>query len=178
MTIPDDPVIGCSCTDCIDERKTCCGPMSGSEAAYTKAGKLKVAVGTPIYECNLRCKCGADCCNRVVQRGSKLKLCVFRTGNGRGWGVKALELIRKNTFVVEYVGEVITNEEAERRGVQYDAEGRTYLFDLDFNDIDCTYSVDAAHEGNISHFINHSVILFWLISLGILIILKEFFCQM
>jgi histone-lysine N-methyltransferase SUV39H len=68
-----------------------------------------------------------------------------------------MELIRKNTFVIEYVGEVITNEEAERRGIQYDSEGRTYLFDLDFNDTDCLYAVDAAHEGNVSHFINHSV---------------------
>ena len=34
---------------------------------------------------------------------------------------------------VQYVGEVITNEEAERRGAGYDAQGLTYLFDLDFN---------------------------------------------
>merc|ERR1712071_604812 len=37
-----------------------------------------------------------------------------------------------------------------------DSEGRTYLFDLDFNDIDCMYSIDAARMGNASHFINHS----------------------
>jgi histone-lysine N-methyltransferase SUV39H len=108
-----------------------------------------------------------------------LKLCIFRTSNGCGWGVKTLETIRKNSFVIEYVGEIITNEEAEKRGVQYgkliesfhtnlkttenishfflDSEGRTYLFDLDFNDIDCVYSVDAAHQGNVAHFINHSV---------------------
>ena len=36
-------------------------------------------------------------------------------------------------FVVSYAGEVITSEEAERRGKAYDAVGRTYLFDLDFN---------------------------------------------
>lgn len=49
----------------------------------------------------------------------QLKLCIFRTNNGCGWGVKTLETIRKNSFVIEYVGEVITNEEAEKRGVQY-----------------------------------------------------------
>jgi histone-lysine N-methyltransferase SUV39H len=48
-----------------------------------------------------------------------LKLCIFRTSNGCGWGVKTLETIRKNCFVIEYVGEIITNEEAEKRGVQY-----------------------------------------------------------
>ena len=42
-----------------------------------------------------------------------------RTSNGCGWGVKALENIRKGSFVVEYVGEVITSEEAEERGKKY-----------------------------------------------------------
>ena len=59
---------------------------------------------------------------------SQLKLCIFRTSNGRGWGVKTLETIRKNTFVIEYVGEVITNEEAERRGIQY---GNRQTFDFE-----------------------------------------------
>ena len=37
-----------------------------------------------------------------------------------------------------------------------DAEGRTYLFDLDFNMGDQNpYTVDAAFYGNVSHFINH-----------------------
>ena len=41
---------------------------------------------------------------------------LHRTSNGCGWGVKAMENIKRGTFVVEYVGEIITNEEAERRG--------------------------------------------------------------
>jgi hypothetical protein len=49
----------------------------------------------------------------------KVKLCIYRTDNGCGWGVKTLENIRKGSFVVEYVGEVITNEEAEERGKKY-----------------------------------------------------------
>ena len=52
---------------------------------------------------------------------------------------------------------VITSEQAEERGKKYDAEGRTYLFDLDFNLGDENlYTVDAAFYGNLSHFINHS----------------------
>ena len=53
--------------------------------------------------------------------------------------------------------QVISNEEAERRGQVYDAEGRTYLFDLDYNDSDAPFCVDAGFYGNISHFVNHSV---------------------
>lgn len=108
------------------------------------------------------------------------KLCIFRTSNGCGWGVKTLEPIKRGTFVADYVGEVITSEEAEERGKKYgsnfahnpkfelllkyslfhiyiDAEGRTYLFDLDFNlGQDNPYTVDAAFYGNVAHFINHS----------------------
>lgn len=51
--------------------------------------------------------------------------------------------------------QIITTEEAERRGVVYDKQGVTYLFDLDY--VDDVYTIDAAHYGNISHFVNHSV---------------------
>lgn len=50
---------------------------------------------------------------------------------------------------------IITSEEAERRGQMYDQQGVTYLFDLDY--VADVFTVDAAHYGNISHFVNHSV---------------------
>ncbi len=54
--------------------------------------------------------------------------------------------------------QVITSEEAERRGKIYDAEGMTYLFDLDYDDRDNVhFTVDAGFYGNESHFVNHSV---------------------
>ena len=81
---------------------------------------------------------------------------IFRTSDGRGWGVKTLDFIRKSQFVMEYVGEIITNEEAEQRGKMYDAAQQTYLFDLDL-DTEASYAIDAYHFGNVSHFINHSV---------------------
>lgn len=70
-------------------------------------------------------------------------------------------------FISMCVFKVITHEEAERRGKEYDASMHTYLFDLDYNDLnndDGTanerqnwFTVDAAYYGNASHFINHSV---------------------
>jgi SET domain-containing protein len=51
--------------------------------------------------------------------------------------------------------QIITSEEAERRGQIYDRQGATYLFDLDY--VEDVYTVDAAYYGNISHFVNHSV---------------------
>ncbi|KAG8035960.1 hypothetical protein G9C98_003086 [Cotesia typhae] len=155
VIIPDEPPIGCECTSC-NANSDCCFQQNDSLFPYTNACRVRVPTGTPIYECNKRCRCNDQCSNRVVQRGSHLNLCIFRT-NGRGWGVKTTKHIKKGTFITQYVGEVITNEEAEKRGKEYDAAGRTYLFDLDYNESEhCPYTVDAAVYGNISHFINHS----------------------
>nr|XP_033779442.1 histone-lysine N-methyltransferase SUV39H1 isoform X2 [Geotrypetes seraphini] len=147
--------VGCECQDCYqDPNAGCCPGASLNRFAYNDQGQVKIRAGLPIYECNSRCRCGPTCHNRVVQRGIQYDLCIFRTINGRGWGVRTLQKIRKNSFVMEYVGEIITSEEAERRGQIYDRQGATYLFDLDY--VEDVYTVDAAYYGNISHFVNHS----------------------
>lgn len=156
VTIPDDPLIGCECGELCYSRNQCCGKNSGSTFAYNDQKRIKVPPGTPVFECNKRCKCGPNCMNRVVQQGRKHSLAIFKTDNGRGWGVRTERTICEGQFICEYVGEVITYEETERRGQIYDAQGRTYLFDLDINSSDNPYTIDAAYVGNVSHFINHS----------------------
>lgn len=157
VVIPDDPPIGCECRTC-GPNSNCCFAQNAGSLPYTSTGRVRVPPGTPIYECNKRCTCDMNCPNRVVQRGTDVELCIFRTDDGRGWGVKTLRAIKRGTFVVQYVGEVINSEEAEKRGKQYDVTGRTYLFDLDYNETDgpCPFTVDAATYGNTAHFINHS----------------------
>lgn len=77
---------------------------------------------------------------------------IFKTDNGRGWGLRANAPIRAWSFVMEYLGEVITSEMAGQR------TDDTYLFDIDFNtEREAKYTVDALQCGNCSHFINHSV---------------------
>ncbi|CAG0916426.1 unnamed protein product [Notodromas monacha] len=158
VTIPDDPLTGCSCECCSVKSAECCPKMNGTQFAYNPSKKVKIPPGFPIYECNKHCKCPSACNNRVVQLGRQVEVVIFKTEN-KGWGVKAKELIKKGTFVACYIGEIITNSEAERRGHKYgtDAEGRTYLFDLDFDSsTNVDFVVDAAKHGNVSHFVNHS----------------------
>ncbi|XP_031215387.1 histone-lysine N-methyltransferase SUV39H2 isoform X3 [Mastomys coucha] len=152
INLNSEATFGCSCTDCFFEK--CCPAEAGVVLAYNKNQQIKIQPGTPIYECNSRCRCGPDCPNRIVQKGTQYSLCIFRTSNGCGWGVKTLVKIKRMSFVMEYVGEVITSEEAERRGQFYDNKGITYLFDLDYESDE--FTVDAARYGNVSHFVNHS----------------------
>uniref|UniRef100_A0A3Q2YYL9 Euchromatic histone-lysine N-methyltransferase 1b n=1 Tax=Hippocampus comes TaxID=109280 RepID=A0A3Q2YYL9_HIPCM len=100
-----------------------------------------------IFECNHACSCWRTCKNRVVQNGLRTRLELFRTSK-KGWGVRALQDIPQGTFVCEYVGEIISEAEAEMR--QNDA----YLFSLDDKPQDL-YCIDARFYGNISRFLNH-----------------------
>lgn len=109
--------VGCECTDCLDNPvEGCCAGASQHKFAYNELGQVRIRPGLPIYECNKRCRCALDCPNRVVQRGIQYSLCIFRTDNGRGWGVRTMERIRKNTFVMEYVGEVRSTGGLEANG--------------------------------------------------------------
>uniref|UniRef100_A0A182N4Q7 protein-synthesizing GTPase n=1 Tax=Anopheles dirus TaxID=7168 RepID=A0A182N4Q7_9DIPT len=155
ISIPNDPPVGCECNPC-SGRSVCCGKLSEGRFAYSVKKRLLLQPGAPIFECNKKCSCGPDCLNRVVQKGGKCNLTLFKTGNGRGWGVRTNTVIYEGQYISEYCGEVISYDEAEKRGRKYDAVGRTYLFDLDFNDTDNPYTLDAARYGNVTRFFNHS----------------------
>ncbi|RCI00067.1 hypothetical protein CU097_002558 [Rhizopus azygosporus] len=152
--LPPDPnfLSGCSCT----EASGCSSDCHDSQF-YDQKGRLIVPHGTAIYECNDTCDCGENCNNRVVQRGRKIPLQIFKTAN-KGWGVRTLHPISRGTFVEEYVGEVITTEESNKRGAFYDKYGCSYLFDMDFaqSELPTKYAIDAFILGNVSRFFNHS----------------------
>ncbi|EDW67223.2 histone-lysine N-methyltransferase Su(var)3-9 isoform X1 [Drosophila virilis] len=160
---PEASVLGCSCNEqpgmneC-SATSRCCARLAGELYAYERTTRrLRLPQGSAIFECNSRCCCDASCTNRLVQNGRNHPLELFKTSNGRGWGVRTPHSLRKGEFVCEYVGEIITSDEANERGKAYDDKGRTYLFDLDYNTAaESEYTIDAANYGNVSHFINHS----------------------
>ena len=131
-----------------------------------------------IYECNSLCNCESNCKNRVVQHGRTVSLQIFKTIN-RGWGkpeskafallynsmlinatgLRCMQDIKKGQFIDTYRGEVITNEEANRRSETRTIDQEIYLMDLDkFTEEEgaAQYVCDGMHIGGPTRFINHS----------------------
>ncbi|PPQ95411.1 hypothetical protein CVT26_008257 [Gymnopilus dilepis] len=144
---------------CLKRQKAAVG-IATSDFAYDKNGRLK-DLGYPIFECNDLCGCGPECQNRVVQHGRKVSVVIKKTKD-KGWGVFAGgKKIPKNTFLGIYSGELLTENEANKRGITYNKAGRTYLYDIDFHHLglqggQSLYTVDAFHAGNFTRFLNHS----------------------
>ncbi|KTG04220.1 hypothetical protein cypCar_00032063 [Cyprinus carpio] len=140
----------CSCTDDCSSSNCLCGQLS-IRCWYDKDHRLLQEfnkIEPPlIFECNMACSCHKTCKNRVVQAGIKVRLQLYRTEK-MGWGVRALQDIPQGSFICEYVGELISDAEADVR------EDDSYLFDLDNKDGE-VYCIDARYYGNISRFINH-----------------------
>ncbi|KAG0741974.1 hypothetical protein G6F57_010015 [Rhizopus arrhizus] len=143
---------GCNCSGSDD-----CSSGCHDTVVYDNKGRLAVKQGTAIYECNNACECSRNCKNRVVQRGRSIPLQIFKTSK-KGWGVRTTQTIPKGTFIEEYIGEVITTEECDKRGSFYDEHGCSYLFDMDFaqGELPTKYAIDAFIMGNVSRFFNHS----------------------
>ncbi|CAI4225849.1 unnamed protein product [Auanema sp. JU1783] len=104
-----------------------------------------------MFECSS--KCGPQCKNRRFALRQYANVKPFYTGPNKGWGVRALEVIPKGTFITEYIGEVVTNEEFASRQKKYAKDPNHthhYIFELGQK------LIDATVKGNSSRFINHS----------------------
>ncbi|XP_041048933.1 histone-lysine N-methyltransferase EHMT1 isoform X9 [Carcharodon carcharias] len=140
----------CFCDDDCSSNNCMCGQLS-IRCWYDQDGRLlpefNMLEPPLIFECNHACGCWRTCKNRVVQNGIRVRLQTYRT-NKMGWGVRSLQDIPKGHFICEYVGELITDAEADVR------EDDSYLFDLDNKEGE-VYCIDARYYGNVSRFINH-----------------------
>ena len=89
---------------------------------------------------------------RALRAVPVLERLAVRRSHIHGWGLYTRVDLKKDDFVIEYVGQVIRNSVADKREIYYDEAGvgSCYLFRIDD---DCI--VDATRRGHIGRFINH-----------------------
>lgn len=170
-----EPSQACDCkSKCGFSDKCLCFELNGGEMPYTQNGLL-VKWRPLIYECGEHCRCPQTCRNRLSQKGPKFNLEVFRKDNG-GWGVRSWDPIPTGSFICEYVGEVMSDEEID----QQDEENQ-YLLKANCSQENLTdwgnvsdilpekkqdgssppplelkFTINARNMGNVARFITHS----------------------
>ncbi|XP_044050985.1 histone-lysine N-methyltransferase NSD3 isoform X7 [Siniperca chuatsi] len=105
------------------------------------------------YECHPQvCPAGDGCENQCFSKRLYAETEVIKT-DGRGWGLRTNQALRKGDFVCEYVGEVIDSEECQQRIKRAHENHVTnfYMLTLTKDRV-----IDAGPKGNSSRFMNHS----------------------
>ncbi|NXR34287.1 SETB1 methyltransferase, partial [Zosterops hypoxanthus] len=133
-------LVGCDCKDgCRDKSKCACHQLTIQASGCTPGGqinpnsgyqhkRLEECLPTGVYECNKRCKCNVNMCtNRLVQHGLQVRLQLFKTQN-KGWGIRCLDDIAKGSFVCIYAGKILTDDFADKEGLEM---GDEYFANLD-----------------------------------------------
>ncbi|XP_055378610.1 histone-lysine N-methyltransferase ash1 isoform X2 [Condylostylus longicornis] len=122
--------------------------------------------------CKMESACGDDCLNRMVYTECFPSTCPckdkchnqkiqrhdvapgterFMTAN-KGWGVRTNLPIKKGTYIMEYVGEVVTEKEfKERMATLYINDTHHYCLHLDGGLV-----IDGHRMGSDGRFVNHS----------------------
>ncbi|KAM3612230.1 uncharacterized protein V6R79_004996 [Siganus canaliculatus] len=105
-----------------------------------------------MYECHPQvCAAGERCQNQAFTKRQYTPVEIYRTLSC-GWGLRAVSDIKKGAFVIEYVGEMIDEEEcrARIRHAQENDIFNFYMLTLDKDRI-----IDAGPKGNQARFMNH-----------------------
>lgn len=98
------------------------------------------------------CPCGRLCRNRRFQLGQYARVDVIRTEK-KGYGLRALTDLSSNSFIMEYIGEVITQNEFLHRTREYDAQGFKHYYFMTLKNDEV---IDATRKGCLARFMNHS----------------------
>lgn len=118
-----------------------------------------------IFECSGLCACVRDCGNRLIQFGPRKHLIIADFSRShKQLGLITQKPIPAGGFICEYVGEVLSIEEAIRRSQENDANRKmNYIMCMNEmamgnkdNKKAIQTFVDAGRIGNIGRYLNHS----------------------
>ncbi|EIN05933.1 hypothetical protein PUNSTDRAFT_54761 [Punctularia strigosozonata HHB-11173 SS5] len=98
------------------------------------------------------CRCGAHCRNQRFNRREYAPIEIVQTEK-KGFGLRAREDIRKDQFIYEYVGDVVSHPSFKKRMREYAQEGIRHFY---FMMLQKDEYIDATKRGGIGRFANHS----------------------
>ncbi|OCT66773.1 hypothetical protein XELAEV_18043024mg [Xenopus laevis] len=138
-------------------------PLSGYEATtcnckypYTQSEKgcVEDCLNRMIFaECSPNtCPCEDQCNNQRIQRHEWVQCLERFRAEGKGWGIRTKEPLKASQFIIEYLGEVVSETEFRNRTIeQYHNHSDHYCLSLDSGMV-----IDSYRMGNEARFINHS----------------------
>ncbi|KAG9464638.1 hypothetical protein GDO78_019630, partial [Eleutherodactylus coqui] len=98
------------------------------------------------------CPCGEECSNQRIQRHEWVQCLERFRAEGKGWGIRTKEQLKASQFIIEYLGEVVSEQEFRSRMIeQYHNHNDHYCLSLDSGMV-----IDSYRMGNEARFINHS----------------------
>ncbi|KAF9264474.1 hypothetical protein L218DRAFT_862694 [Marasmius fiardii PR-910] len=98
------------------------------------------------------CRCGAYCRNQRFQKKEYAPIEIVKT-EMKGYGLRIEEDIEKDTFIYEYVGDVVNPQSFKKRMRDYANEGIEHFY---FMMLRKDEFIDATKNGGIGRFANHS----------------------
>lgn len=138
-------------------------PLSGYEATTCNCkrsdnlvdwGCVEDCLNRMIFaECSPNtCPCGERCSNQRIQRHEWVQCLERFRAEGKGWGIRTKQPLRASQFIIEYLGEVVSEQEFRNRMIeQYHNHNDHYCLSLDSGMV-----IDSYRMGNEARFINHS----------------------
>jgi hypothetical protein len=117
-----------------------------SSTRYLNLGRLCMIECSPQH-----CSFGTECTNIIFQKKQHGKVEVVQTER-KGLGLVIRQDLREGDFIIEYIGEVISNDTCIDR-MEKMKEDDTNVYFLTLNGSEC---IDAKNKGNYARYINHS----------------------
>jgi hypothetical protein len=145
---------GCTCTISTNTTNTTNKQQQLLRGCESKCVNRQLQVECNPKTCPIELKHGPGVCQnqRLSKRLDYSKSIEIKECEGRGVGVFTTKAINKNDLIIEYIGEVITERECERRlRKNYVSEKHKYLMVMSQGLV-----IDATRKGNLARFLNHS----------------------
>lgn len=136
---------GCKCDGkCLQRNCSCFGSQRECDPSLCRCGCFRLPPGQIASGDDVRND------NMLMSRAPNLGVSQS-TLPSAGYGCFTLGALRKGDYIGEFIGELISPEDADRRGAIADANKLSYLFEITSDSV-----VDASRFGNITRFINDS----------------------